>query len=338
MKLLRNYLVLLTAVLFLTGCQGKTNGEEDKDFTEALNSRENTPDSTGGPNQDPGLDETEPLPEEMEPVLQVAASFFVPGELAKSVGGELADVQTLVASGDNPVGYQMKEADRELLASCDVFIYSGGIADAWAEEALGFLREDAVVYSFKEGMSQLIADGVCPDFTGTGAAGEQEMYWIVPVNAMLLSSDISKIFAEMDPEHSAVYDRNFGAYVDELSEVDQEMAAALEQTSGGEFLFVGQTSYLGLAEEYQFHCHIAEDEAGAEALAVEMKSDGAGCFFYDELSEEGLVEAIRTKTGAEPVQVYSGIMVPEEAMEGSITFVELLRQNIECMGRAFGQT
>lgn len=328
MKILRNCLLLLLSALFLTGCQGNVKDTVDKDSLEATKSLTNTSD-------DEGISSQEPAVEKVATALHVVTTFFVPYELARNVGGELADVHILAALGENPAEYQLGEEDRALLEACDVFVYSGGVADRWAEEALEFLREDAETYSFKEGMEHLIANGVSPDFFGTGLVGENEIYWVVPVNAMLLSSDISEVFAKKDPIHMEIYDRNFSAYLDELSEVDQELTEALGQISEREFLFVGRTSYMGLAEEYQFHYHAATEEAEIEALTDKLKSEGAGCFFYDELSEKEWIEALHIQTDAEPLLFYSGIMSGQEDMEDGRTFVDLLRRNAENMKTAF---
>lgn len=325
MKTLRNCLLLLLLALFLTGCSGNTPYIENESSQDTILE-----------NNNPVADSAEePSEEETKPTIHVVTTFFVPYEFAREVGGAHADVQMLVTPGENPAEYQMTAEDQAALKACDVFIYSGGIADAWAEEILGLLEEDTRRYSLRDGMEQLIAGGVSPDFLGTGEAGERDIYWIVPVNAMLLCSDISEIFAEIDPEHAKLYDENFAGFVDELSEIDMEITGIMEHVSKDEFLFAGRNSYQGLAEEYQLHYHEADEEAGAAELAEIMKSENMFGFFYDDFSESELVESVSNQAEAEPILLYSGMVISEEGLEGGVTFADLLWKNAESMKNGF---
>ena len=53
-----------------------------------------------------------------------------------TTGAENVEVELLVDSGSDMHSYQATASDLVKIASCDVFVYVGGVSDGWVEDAL----------------------------------------------------------------------------------------------------------------------------------------------------------------------------------------------------------
>lgn len=76
--------------------------------------------------------------------LQVYASFNALYEFASAVGGEKAEIHTIIPAGSEPHDFEPKAADIAGLSKADVFLYQGLGMDAWSEHAIEAAKNEAL--------------------------------------------------------------------------------------------------------------------------------------------------------------------------------------------------
>src|SRR3989344_9623079 len=72
--------------------------------------------------------------------IKVAASFYIPAEFARQIGGEKVEVISIAPFGVEPHEYEPTPGEIAEIYSAKLFIYQGGRFDAWAERLSGDLR------------------------------------------------------------------------------------------------------------------------------------------------------------------------------------------------------
>lgn len=76
---------------------------------------------------------------ESKKMLKVMASFYPMYDFAAKIGGDKAEVITLVPSGTEPHDWEPAAADIRNLEEADLFIYSGAGMEHWVDDVLASL-------------------------------------------------------------------------------------------------------------------------------------------------------------------------------------------------------
>ncbi len=165
-----------------------------------------------------------------------------------------------------------------------------------------------------------------------------EHIWTSPVNAMKLTEVIRDTLEQADPEHADGYESNAAAYLELLSQID----AGFREVSGARvrnMIVVGDKfPFRYLADEYRLDYRAAfsgcstDTEPSAKTIAYlidKVRDEKIPVIYYLELSSRRVAEIISEETGAEPLLLHSCHNVTRTQFEAGITYVELMRQNIE---------
>jgi zinc transport system substrate-binding protein len=101
-----------------------------------------------------------------------------------------------------------------------------------------------------------------------------------------------------------------------------------------------------LAEEYGFDYRAAfsgcssDTEPSAKTIAYlidKVKEEQIPVVYYLELSSRRVTEIIGEETGAEPMLLHSCHNVTRKEFDAGITYVELMRQNVENLRKGLAQ-
>lgn len=148
--------------------------------------------------------------------IQVMASFFPMYDFAQKIGGNQAEVTNMVPAGTEPHDWEPSTKDIQKLETADLFIYSGGGMEHWAEDVLTAVENDKLeVVEASKTVEKLEEDGAADPHV-----------WLDPMNAKLELEQIKEGFVKADPDNSAYYEKNYETCVSRLEELDR----AFEET------------------------------------------------------------------------------------------------------------
>ncbi len=165
-----------------------------------------------------------------------------------------------------------------------------------------------------------------------------EHIWTSPVNAMKLTEVIRDVLAEADPDHADAYRAGAELYLTELRQIDagfREVGAARRRSMivvGDRFPFRYLAKEYGLDYRAAFSGCSTDTEPSARTIAylIDKVKDGQiPVVYYLELSSHRVSEIIGEETGAVPLLLHSCHNVTRYELEHGITYVELMKQNIE---------
>ena len=248
-------------------------------------------------------------PASSEDKLSVVATIFPVYDWVRALAGDRAgqfDLTLLLDSGVDLHSYQPAADDLIKIADCDLFLYVGGESDAWVEEALASSgNPDLIVVNLMVVMGDAVKeeevvegmeaeeddheDGDAGAEDGEEEAEYDEHVWLSLKNAAVLCRAIGDALAELDSDGAEVYAANTASYLEALSNLDNEYAAAVAGSDNKTLLFGDRFPFRYLTDDYGLTYYAAfvgcsaESEASFETVA----------FLANKLDELGLPAVLK---------------------------------------------
>lgn len=246
--------------------------------------------------------------------VQVYTSFYAMSEFAKAIGGDMADIYTVVPVGAEPHEFEPTAADIAKISKADMFIYHGAGMDDWAKDIAETLPESVTVVCASDGIHQ--------------NAGDPHL-WLSMENADKELEMIYKYFLVADSAGTDTYLKNMTDYSMKINELQKEYEAA---NLSGKKLFVTHGAYGYLCYDYGMEQIALEGIAGESdpspaqmaQFVDEIKESGAKAVFYDPLEGDTLAKAAAKEAGVEALELYTF-----EGDSESRDYVEIMTLNLE---------
>lgn len=179
--------------------------------------------------------------------LNVVASFSVLADIVEQVGGDNAEVTSLVPVGGDAHTFDPSPDQIATLADADLVVEVGGGFEPWLDDLVESSDTSATRFeAFSAEQGEAHADGATPadehedeahaddehaDHEGEGDVHEEhnEVHaWLNVQTTISSVEQLAEVMAEIDPDNADAYGANADAYSAELEEVD---AYITEQTA-----------------------------------------------------------------------------------------------------------
>ena len=292
--------------------------------------------------------------------LQVITTIFPQYDFVRQIAGGQADVRMLLKPGEEIHSYEPTPQDIRDIQNCDLFIYVGGENDAWVEEILESMGEEAPetlrlmdmvgVYSEEtvEGMQE---EKGAHEHEDEGHDHEEdhdheeadEHVWTSPVNAAVITARIAEAMEEKDPANAALYRENAEAYIGELKRLDDSFRRLTESAVRRTLVFGDRFPLRYFAEEYGLDYYAAfpgcsadcEPSAATMAFLInKVRQEQIPVVFCIEFSNGNIARAICETTGAIPMTFYSCHNVTADQMQAGVTYIDMMEDNLAVLEKA----
>ena len=272
--------------------------------------------------------------------LSVVATVFAPYDFARQLVGERGEVTLLLPPGSEAHSYEPTPKDIIDIQNCDLFIYVGGISDAWVADVTLMDCVELLEEEHVEGMELEEEHG-----HDEGEAEYDEHVWTSPRNAELICEKIAAALAEADPEGAEYYEAALGDYTASLDELDATFKEVVANGARDTIVFADRFPLLYFARAYGLEYYAAwpgcADEAEPSAATVtflidKVKEEGIPVVFHIELSNEDMADIVCDETGAEKRLFSACHNVTRAQFEEGVTYLELMRQNVDVLREALG--
>lgn len=260
----------------------------------------------------------------------VSASTTQLADIARNVAGDRAEVNGILAANSDPHDYEPQPSDAEELLDADLVLQSGGDVDGWLDELV-------------ESSGSAAPKLVVLDEVGT-VDGDPHWWQDLPAAAVAVAA-IRDELVGVDPGGADAYEANAAAYVEQLNELDREIAACMERVPAADRLLVTSHDALGLyAERYRIELigatipaltTQAQPSAGETAELVDLiRSRGVRTVFPEAGVSQELETAIAAEAGASVGgELWADTLGPEDS-DGA-TYLEALAANTEVLVDGF---
>lgn len=267
--------------------------------------------------------------------LNVVTTIFPPYDFARQIAGDKIDLTMLISPGSESHTYEPTVKDLIALKNADVFVYIGGESDEWFEDLIA-----------ASGNSELavikMLDCVDPLFEEDEDEYDEHV-WTTPENCKKIALEMCGAFCEKDGENADFYKSNYALFAEALTALDADFKNAVSAAKKPVLVFSERFPFRYFAAEYGVECHSAfsgcavNDDAPlsviAELISV-VKNNGLSTVLYTEFSSEEIADTICLATGAKKALFHSCHNVSEEDFNAGVTYIELMRHNLEVFTEA----
>jgi zinc transport system substrate-binding protein len=292
-----------------------------------------------------------------KPRLAVVASFYPLYEFARQVGGELAEVTSMVPSGIEPHDWEPAPQDVARLEKARVFVYNGGGFEPWADKLLGNLgRSGPAVVVATDNIQLLRADLPGHDHAhgpGKGAvdtpalkdsAAERDPHvWLDPVLAQQQVETIRAALAKADPENAERYAANARAFGDRLRALGERYERGLSRCARREIV-VSHASFAYPARRYRLTqvpvMGLSPDSEPSPAQLAQIvrfaRRHGVKVIFFETLVSPKLAETLAREVGARTLVLNPIEGLTKDDQAAGKGYVELMEDNLTNLRTALG--
>lgn len=280
--------------------------------------------------------------------ISVVATVFAPYDFARQLVGDRGEVTLLLPPGSEAHSYEPSPKDIIEIQNCDVFIYVGGVSDAWVTDVLESVGDgvrtvtlmDCVELLEEEHVEGMEIDEHEHD---DGEVEYDEHVWTSPRNAKLICEKIAAALSEADPEGEAEYSAALEGYCAELDELDAAFTDVVANGVRNTIVFGDRFPLLYFAKAYGLEYYAAwpgcADEAEPSAATVaflidKVNEENIPVVFHIELSNEDMADTICEATGAEKLLFSACHNVTRAQFEAGVTYLDLMWQNVDALKEA----
>ena len=284
---------------------------------------------------------TEALPQSDK--LQIVCATYPAYDFVRAIAGDKAEITLLIKPGAEVHSYEPTPKDVVRIQESDLFICNGGEGEEWLEELL--IDGMNVIY-----MMDCVETVVEEEKEGMYVRGEEEEeeeldehVWTSPVNAALISEEISARLCEVDPDNAGFYTAQFAAYEAQLMELDAEFHRVIDNAPHKTLVFADRFPMRYFTKEYGLDYFAAfpgcssETEPSAKTVAFlidRVREESLPAVLYMEFSNQKMADVICEDTGCEKLPFYSAHNITAEQFEEGVTYLDLMRINLETLKEA----
>ena len=292
--------------------------------------------------------------------LKIVTTIFPVYDWTREILGDQADhaeLSMLLDTGVDLHSFQPTAADIMRISTCDLFIYVGGESDFWVDDALQeATNKDMVVIDLMDALGdrakeEEIVEGMQAEEEEEEEESEEgpeydEHIWLSLQNAETLCGVIETALEEIDPEHAEDYKTNAGAYINELSALDEGFESAVSGGATDTLLFGDRFPFRYMTDDYDLNYYAAfvgcsaETEASFETiLFLANKVDELGLTHVmtiegtDHRIAETIIQNTQTK-GQQILALDSMQSVTAKDVEAGVTYLSLMEKNLDVLAQA----
>ena len=288
--------------------------------------------------------------------VNIVATVFPAYDFARQIAGDDGNVTLLIPPGSEAHSYEPTPQDIIRIQNCDLLVCNGGESEAWLDEILGGMGNEiptVVMLDCVDALTEEEKDGMQVhehhDHDHDHDEHEDEEYdehvWTSPVNAQLICRAISAALCDADPAHASDYTARCVDYCAELQELDADFSGVIASTKRHTLIFADRFPVRYFVEEYGLDYFAAfpgcADDAEPSARTVaflidRVREEQAPAVLYIEFSNQKMADIVCEDTGCEKLLFNSCHNVTAEQLRGGVTYLELMRANLETVKEALG--
>lgn len=266
---------------------------------------------------------------------RVVTTIFPQYDFVRAIAGDRVSLSMMIPPGSESHTYEPSMADVAEVAGADLFIYTGGDIDPWAESlAETVAAADVTFIKITDAMG-----GAHDHAHGDHDVGEAdgEHVWTSPENAIKILYYIRDALTRIDPDGGELYHVNADAYAGRIEKIGKTLSE-LAENSGGETVVVADRFPFGaMFEEYGIAhvealggCAVGEEPSTdtIKMLIELIEDEDIKYVFYIEFSSRNVSRLLSEATGCGELLLHSCHNVSRDDFEAGVTYCDLMERNV----------
>jgi zinc transport system substrate-binding protein len=259
----------------------------------------------------------------------VVASIYPLAFVAERVAGPDASVTLVTPAGAEPHEFEPTPGQIAAMSRADLLLWNGAGVDAWAER-VQFDRLAAGTLS--AGLIETVGE---PLHEGTTVDPHA---WLDPTRLKAYANAVAVALGKLDPDHATAYSGRAAALMDELSGLDAEFRAGLQDCESRDII-VAHDAFQYLGARYHLEVHalagLSPEEEPSPATVAQLHALAAeknlADIFAESLTDSGTVRALAADLGGQ-ARVLDPIegLTPKNEAAGK-DYLSLMRDNLAAL-------
>ena len=277
-----------------------------------------------------------------ETKLQIVCTSFPAYDFAREIADDRAELTLLIKPGSEVHSYEPTPKDMIRIQESDLFICNGGESEQWAKTLVTPELNTIYMMGCVDTVEES-ADGIYNAEDGEPELDEH--VWTSPLNAIKISEEICNALCKLDTDNAEAYKTNFTAYKAQLMALDREFRQVIKNSGKHTLVFADRFPMRYFALEYGLNCYAAfpgcssETEPSAKTVAYlidRVREDKIPAVLYMEFSNQKMADVICEDTGCKKLPFYSAHSVSAEQFEQGVSYLDLMRINLNSLKEALG--
>ena len=293
--------------------------------------------------------------------LTIISTSFPGYDFARAItkDNDNVEVKMLLKPGAEMHDFEPTPQDIKNIKNSDIFIYVGGDSDEWIEDVLDDIDTDKtkiiklmdlvniVEEEHVEGMEEHHHDEDDEEHEEEHEHEEEIEYdehvWTSPINAITITNKLKDEVVKIDNENKELYEKNASNYVNELTNIDNEIKDIVKNGKRKEIIFGDRFPLRYFVDEYGLSYYAAfpgcseQTEASAKTISFlinKVKEDKIPVVFHIELSSGKIANAIAKETGAKVLELKTAHNISQKDFDAGVTYVDIMKDNIKVLKEA----
>jgi ABC-type Zn uptake system ZnuABC Zn-binding protein ZnuA len=273
------------------------------------------------------------------PGLKILAVETFLADITQNIAGERVEVQALLPVGVDPHAFEPTPRDIARIAECDLLIANGAGFETWLAKTLEAAGGNHVMLEASQGLPSRTpqeAETAAQEGEKEHAEGDPH-FWLDPLSVVRYVENIRDGLIEVDPDGRDAYTKNAEAYMRQLKELDQWIAAQIATIPPERRLMVTNHESFGyFADRYGLKISgtiIPSVSSSASPSAQQLarlvdtiRATHAPAVFLETGTNPQLANQLAQETG---IKVVTGLHTHSVTTKGgeAPTYIEMMRVN-----------
>ncbi len=280
--------------------------------------------------------------------LKIVCTAFPQYDYIKNILGTEEGLTLLLDDGADLHSYEPTAADIIEIGSADLFVYIGGISDAWVEGALKSANSDTLkTVALMDLVETYEVDYVAgmekEEHNHDEEHERDEHIWLSLRNSAEITKALCDMICEIDSANAEKYKANAENYINSLNSLDNEYKSVIESAERNTLLFADRFPFRYLVEDYSLEYHAAfsgcssESEASFQTMAFlidKTKELALPAVVIIEGSDGSIANMICEETGAKKLTLDSCQSVSSADIEQGANYLDIMKSNLEILKEA----
>lgn len=255
--------------------------------------------------------------------LQVYTSFYAMYDLARQIGGDMADVYNMCPPGSEPHDFEPTAQDMAALSKADVFVYNGMGIESWAKDIADTLNDKVSVCNASMDLMSSSQD-------------VDAHVWLNPDYAGMEAAAIADKYAEASDENSEYYLQRLDEFKDKTEKLKADYKSVIDSLPN-KTIVVSHDAYENLCSAFgitQYPINGKDNEGDPSPRRMADIEDfiiknNIKYIFTEPLGTSTVVETIAKDTGCELLEL--------DPFEGNLSdedYFTVMYRNLEALKKA----
>ena len=283
--------------------------------------------------------------------ITIVTTTFPEYDWTRNILGEATNGVELILLTENGTdlhSFQLTVSDIATLSECDIFICTGGVSDAWVDDALASApAKNRTVIKLMSLLSEEQTLVEQSEHHNTQHHEHEDEYdehvWLSVKNTKSFCLTIAEALCEKLPENADVYAENCESYIAALDELDTAFAHSVTAAETQTLLFADRFPFSYLTHDYGITCYAAfpgcssETEASFETVAflaeqVDALALPAVVVLENaDLDLAATVIATTKEKAARIVTMNSLQSISKYDIENGATYLDIMKNNLDAL-------